>query len=78
MSFVSSFIEANGIIEEMFGSNSKEIRSFQKVLQGYVIKKTKTREDIKTKFEQITKGQTTDKITTEKIKEVLYWMSLYI
>ena len=47
MSFVSSFIEANGIIEKMFGSNSKEIRSFQKVLQGYVIKKTKTREDSK-------------------------------
>ena len=33
MNFVSSVIEANGIIEEMFGSNSKEIRSFQKVFR---------------------------------------------
>lgn len=78
MHFVGSVIEATGVIEQMFGSNSKEMRDFQKVLKGYVIKRAKTREDIKTKFEQITKGQTTDKTTTEKIKEVLYWMLMYI
>lgn len=76
MNFVSSVIEGVGIIEQMFGSNSKEMKSFQRVLQGYAIKRTKTREDIKAKFEQITKGQTTDKATNEKIQEVLYCMSM--
>ena len=76
MNCISSIIEGIGIIEEMFGSNSKEMRNFQKTLQDYTIKKTKTKEDIKTKFEQITKGQTTDKATTEKINEVLYCMSM--
>lgn len=77
MHFVSSVIEGTGVIEQMFGSNSKEIKSFQRVLQGYV-KRTKTREDIRTKFEQLVKGQTTDKTTNEKIQEVLYWMSIYV
>ena len=76
MNFVSSIIEGVGVIEQMFGSNSKEIKSFQRVLQGYAIKRTKTREDIKAKFEQITKRQTTDKATNEKIQEVLYCMSM--
>lgn len=76
MNFVSSVIEGVGVIEQMFGSNSKEMRSFQRVLQGYAIKRTKTREDIKAKFGQITKGQTTDKATNEKIQEVLYCMSM--
>lgn len=76
MNFVSSVIEGVGVIEQMFGSNSKEMRSFQRVLQGYAIKRTKTKEDIKTKFEQITKRQTTDKATNEKIQEVLCCMSM--
>ena len=76
MNFVSSVIEGTGVIEQMFGSNSKEMRSFQRVLQGYAIKRTKTREDIKAKFEQITKGQTTNKAMNEKIQEVLYCMSM--
>ena len=78
MNFVSSIIEGVGVIEEMFGSNSKEMRSFQRVLQGYAIKRTKTKEDIKIKFEQITKGQTTDRATNKKIQEILYWMAIYI
>ena len=78
MNFVSSIIEGVEVIEEMFGSNSKEMRSFQRVLQGYAIKRTKTREDIKIKFEQITKGQTTDRATNKKIQEILYWMAIYI
>ena len=76
MNFISSVIEGTGVIEQIFGSSSKEMKSFQKVLQGYAIKRTKTREDIKAKFEQITKGQTTDKTINEKIKEVLYCMSI--
>ena len=76
MNFISSIIEGTGIIEELFGSKSKELRSFHKALHDYAIKKTKTKEDIKTKFEQITKGQTTDNIVNEKIQEVLYWMSI--
>lgn len=76
MNFVSSVIEGVGVIEQMFGSNSKEMRSFQRVLQGYAIKRTKTKEDIKVKFEQITKEQTTDKTTNEKIQEVLCYMSM--
>lgn len=76
MNFVSSVIEGVGVIEQMFGSNSKEKRSFQRALQGYAIKRTKTRKDIKAKFEQITKGQTTDKTTNEKIQEILYCMSM--
>ena len=78
MNFVSSIIEGVEVIEEMFGSNSKEMRSFQRVLQGYAIKRTKTREDNKIKFEQITKGQTTDRATNKKIQEILYWMAIYI
>lgn len=78
MNFVSSIIEGVEVIEQMFGSNSKEIRSFQRVLQGYAIKRTKTRKDIKIKFEQITKGQTTDRATNKKIQEILYWMAIYI
>lgn len=78
MNFVSSIIEGVGVIEQMFGSNSKEIRSFQKVSQDYIIKRTKTRKDIKIKFEQITKGQTTDRATNKKIQEILYWMAIYI
>lgn len=76
MNFISSVIEGTGVIEEIFGANSKEMKSFQRVLQSYAIKRTKTREDIKTKFEQITKGQTSDKTINEKIKEVLYCMSM--
>lgn len=76
MNFVSSVIEGVGVIEQMFGSNSKEMRSFQRVLQGYAIKRTKTKEDIKVKFEQITKEQTTDKATNEKIQEVICCMSM--
>lgn len=78
MNFVSSIIEGVEVIEQMFGSNSKEMRSFQKVLQSYAIKRTKTREDIKIKFEQITKEQTTDRATNKKIQEILYWMAIYI
>lgn len=78
MNFVSSIIEGVEVIEEMFGSNSKEMRSFQRVLQGYAIKKTKTRKDIKIKFEQIIKEQTTDRATNKKIQEILYWMAIYI
>lgn len=74
MNFVSSVIEGVGVIEQMFGSNSKEIKSFQRVLQGYAIKRTKTKKDIKAKFEQITKEQTTDKATNEKIQEILLCM----
>ena len=76
MNFVSSVIEGVGVIEQMFGSNSKEIKSFQRVLQGYAIKRTKTKKDIKAKFEQITKEQTTDKTTNEKIQEILCCMSM--
>lgn len=76
MNFISSVIEGTGVIEQIFGSSSKEMKSFQRVLQGYAIKRTKTREDIKAKFEQITKGQTTDKTINEKIQEVLYCMSM--
>ena len=76
MNFVSSVIEGVGVIEQMFGSNSKEMKSFQRVLQGYAIKRTKTKKDIKAKFEQITKEQTTDKATNEKIQEVLCCMSM--
>lgn len=76
MNFISSVIEGTGVIEQIFGSSSKEMKSFQRVLQGYAIKGTKTREDIKAKFEQITKGQTTDKTINEKIEEVLYCMSM--
>lgn len=76
MNFISSVIEGTGVIEQIFGSSSKEMKSFQRVLQGYAIKGIKTREDIKAKFEQITKGQTTDKTINEKIEEVLYCMSM--
>lgn len=76
MNFISSVIEGTGIIEQIFGSSSKEMKSFQRVLQGYAIKRIKTKEDIKAKFEQITKGQTTDKTINEKIQEVLYCMSM--
>ena len=76
MNFISSVIEGTGVIEQIFGSSSKETKSFQRVLQGYAIKGIKTREDIKAKFEQITKGQTTDKTINEKIEEVLYCMSM--
>ena len=43
---------------------------------GLSLKKIKTKEDIKAKFEQITREQTTDKATNEKIQEVLYCMSM--
>lgn len=76
MNFVSSVIEGVVVIEQMFGSNSKEMRSFQRVLRGYAIKRTKTKEDIRAKFEQITKEQTTDKATNEKIQEILCCMSM--
>ena len=76
MNFISSVIEGTGVIEQIFGSSSKEMKSFQRVLQGYAIKRTKTKEDIKAKFEQITKGQTSDKTINEKIEEVLYCMSM--
>ena len=76
MNFISSVIEGTGVIEQIFGSNSKEMKSFQRVLQSYAIKRTKTREDVKAKFEQITKRQTTDKTINEKIQEVLYCMSM--
>lgn len=76
MNFISSVIEGTGVIEQIFGSNSKEMKSFQRVLQSYAIKRTKTREDVKAKFERITKGQTTDKTINEKIQEVLYCMSM--
>ena len=78
MNFVSCIIEGIEIIEQIYGSNSKAMKSFQKVVQGYAIKRTKTREDIKIKFEQITKGQTTDRATNKKIQEILYWMAIYI
>ena len=61
MNFISSVIEGTGVIEQIFGSSSKEMKSFQRVLQGYAIKGIKTREDIKAKFEQITK-KFTDKV----------------
>lgn len=76
MNFISSVIEGTGVIEQIFGSSSKEMKSFQRVLQDYAIKRTKTREDIKAKFEQITKGQTTDKTINEKIQDILYCMSM--
>lgn len=76
MNFISSVIEGTGVIEQIFGASSKEMKSFQRVLQDYVIKRTKTKEDIKAKFEQITKGQTSDKTINEKIEEVLYCMSM--
>lgn len=78
MNFVSCIIEGIEIIEQIYGSNSKAMKSFQKVVQGYAIKRTKTREDIKIKFEQITKEQTTDRTTNKKIQEILYWMAIYI
>ena len=76
MNFISSVIEGTGVIEQIFGASSKEMKSFQRVLQDYAIKKTKTRENVKAKFEQITKRQTTDKTINEKIQEVLYCMSM--
>lgn len=78
MSFVSCIIEGIEIIEQIYGSNSKVMKSFQEVFKGYAIKRTKTREDVKIKFEQITKDQTTDKATNKKIQEILYWMIIYI
>lgn len=76
MNFISSVIEGTGVIEQIFGASSKEMKSFQRVLQSYAIKRTKTKEDVKAKFEQITKGQTSDKTINEKIEEVLYCMSM--
>ena len=78
MNFVSCIIEGIEIIEQIYGLNSKAMKSFQKVVQSYAIKRTKTKEDIKIKFEQITKGQTTDRATNKKIQEILYWMAIYI
>lgn len=78
MSFVSCIIEGIEIIEQIYGSNSKAMKSFQKVFKGYAIKRTKTKKDVKTKFEQIIKRQITDKATNKKIQEILYWMSIYI
>lgn len=77
MNFVHSIVEATGIIEEMYGSKSKQMKRFQKVLQGYAIKKTKTRKDITAKFEQLTKGRITDKILNDEIDEILYWMIIH-
>lgn len=74
MNFISSIIESTGIIEQMFGADSKQMRSYHRVLQGYAIKKTKSKEDIKAKFISLTQNQTTDKATNEKIQEVLLCM----